>query len=233
MTPLMLLPGMMCDENLFTAQVNAFKGDRLVMVANVSVADNMPDIARDILAQAPESFALAGLSMGGIVAMEILRQAPHRVERLALLDTNPKAELIEVQSNRNRQIEIVQNGGLSQLMHSEMFPHYLADNLPLSQVKNILERCDEMAMKLGPQAFIRESRALQKRVDQQGVLSKYKGPTLILMGEQDKLCPLDRHQLMHSLLENSKLVLIENAGHLTTLEQPQAVNAALREWLSA
>lgn len=233
MTPLVLLPGMMCDERLFAPQISAFKEERLVQVVDISRADSMSAIASQVLDQAPDVFALAGLSMGGIVAMEILRQAPQRVERLALLDTNPRAELIDVQVNRNRQIQCVQNGELHRLMHCEMFPHYLAQSLPAIHAKNILSLCSDMAMSLGGAAFIRQSRALQNRIDQQQVLSQYRRPSLVLMGNEDTLCPLDRHQLMHTLLADSTLVVIDQAGHLTTLEQPKAVNLALKNWLHA
>ena len=233
MIPLVLLPGMMCDERMFASQIRAFADERLVQVADISQADSMSAIANQVLSQAPDVFALAGLSMGGIVAMEILRQAPHRVERLALLDTNPKAEELEVQINRNRQILCVENGELNELMHSEMFPHYLAESLPEIQTQNILSLCAEMAMNLGAEAFICQSRALQNRLDQQEVLSQYQRPSLVLMGDQDTLCPLDRHQLMNTLLVDSTLVVIEKAGHLTTLEQPEAVNLALKNWLYA
>ena len=233
MTPLVLLPGMMCDERLFAPQISAFKEERLVQVVDISRADSMSAIASQVLDQAPDVFALAGLSMGGIVAMEILRQAPQRVERLALLDTNPRAELIDVQVNRNRQIQCVQNGELHRLMHCEMFPHYLAQSLPAINAQNILSLCSDMAMSLGGAAFIRQSRALQNRIDQQQVLSQYRRPSLVLMGNEDTLCPLDRHQLMHTLLADSTLVVIDQAGHLTTLEQPEAVNLALKNWLHA
>ncbi len=233
MTPLVLLPGMMCDQRLFAPQISAFKEERLVQVVDISRADSMSAIASQVLDQAPDVFALAGLSMGGIVAMEILRQAPQRVERLALLDTNPRAELIDVQVNRNRQIQCVQNGELHRLMHCEMFPHYLAQSLPAINAQNILSLCSDMAMSLGGAAFIRQSRALQNRIDQQQVLSQYRRPSLVLMGNEDTLCPLDRHQLMHTLLADSTLVVIDQAGHLTTLEQPEAVNLALKNWLHA
>ena len=233
MTPLVLLPGMMCDQRLFAPQISAFKEERLVQVVDISRADSMSAIASQVLDQAPDVFALAGLSLGGIVAMEILRQAPQRVERLALLDTNPRAELIDVQVNRNRQIQCVQNGELHRLMHCEMFPHYLAQSLPAINAQNILSLCSDMAMSLGGAAFIRQSRALQNRIDQQQVLSQYRRPSLVLMGNEDTLCPLDRHQLMHTLLADSTLVVIDQAGHLTTLEQPEAVNLALKNWLHA
>lgn len=233
MMPLVLLPGMMCDQRLFAPQISAFKEERLVQVVDISRADSMSAIASQVLDQAPDVFALAGLSMGGIVAMEILRQAPQRVERLALLDTNPRAEVIDVQVNRNRQIQCVQNGELHRLMHCEMFPHYLAQSLPAIHAQNILSLCSDMAMSLGGAAFIRQSRALQNRIDQQQVLSQYRRPSLVLMGNEDTLCPLDRHQLMHTLLADSTLVVIDQAGHLTTLEQPEAVNLALKNWLHA
>jgi pimeloyl-ACP methyl ester carboxylesterase len=127
MTPLVLLPGMMCDSRLFAQQIDAFAGQRAVHVAPISAHDNVGDLARAVLASAPPRFALAGLSMGGIVAMEILRIAPDRVERLALLDTNPKSETEAVQALREPQIAKVEKGGLIKVMRDEMKPNYLTD----------------------------------------------------------------------------------------------------------
>jgi len=223
---LVLLPGMMCDQRLFAPQVSAFKNDYQIIIPNLSHAASMSDMARQVLAQLPESFALAGLSMGGILAMEILRQAPQKVTKLALLDTNPLAELSEVQSNRDRQIRDVREGGLMDVMSQEMIPRYLS-----APDKAINELCRDMAKHLGESAFVNQSLALQSRIDQCDTLASFTGPSLVLMGENDELCPLDRHQLMNKLLVNSQLCIINSAGHLPCLEQPEQTNAALKQWL--
>ena len=230
LTPLILLPGMMCDARLFAPQIIAFEGDRLVQVAPISGHDTVQALAAAVLADAPPVFALAGLSMGGIVAMEILAQAPTRVERVALLDTNPMAELPAVAAKRDPQMAAVKNGQLQEVMREQMMPHYLAD---ATSNPTLLDLCWDMAEGLGPDIFIRQSRALRTRPDQQETLRNYNRKALILCGEHDKLCPVARHTLMHELLPNSTLEIVGNAGHLPTLEQPQATTAALARWLEA
>lgn len=226
--PLVLLPGMMCDARMFGPQVAALRADRAVSVADISGHDTMAALAADVLASAPQQFALAGLSMGGIVAMEMLRQAPDRVARLALLDTNPLAESETVKARRAVQIKGAQEGQLEAIMRDEMKPNYLTDG-PDRQV--ILDLCMDMALSLGSDAFIRQSIALRDRPDQSGTLKTYHRPTLILCGQDDALCPVSRHELMHSLMPGSQLIIIEGAGHLPTLEQPDATTRALQRWL--
>jgi len=223
---LALLPGMMCDQRLFAPQVSVLKNDYQIIIPNLTIAASMSEMARQVLAQLPESFALAGLSMGGILAMEILRQTPQKVTKLALLDTNPLAELTEVQSNRDRQIRDVRAGGLMDVMSQEMIPRYLS-----APNEAINELCRDMAKHLGESAFVNQSLALQSRIDQCDTLASFTRPSLVLMGEHDELCPLDRHQLMNKLLVNSQLCIINNAGHLPCLEQPEQTNAALKQWL--
>lgn len=227
-TPLLLIPGMMCDGRLFGPQIAAFSGTRAVQVAPLDAHDTVQALAADILAGAPERFALAGLSMGGIVAMEVLRQAPDRVERLALLDTNPRAELDEVKEKRIPQMDTVRAGGLARVMTEQMIPNYAHEGTRTPEMDALAL---QMALDLGPEVFLRQSRALRDRPAQIETLAAYKGPALVMVGESDKLCPLDRHEQMHGLLVNSTLEVIEKAGHLTTLEQPEATNAALARWL--
>ncbi|GAB2184303.1 alpha/beta fold hydrolase [Roseibium sp. LAB1] len=228
MTPLVLLPGMMCDARLYVPQIAALSGRVPIHLAPITERASVEELAADVLDTAPPRFALAGLSMGGIVAMEVLRQSPDRIDRLALLDTNPRAELDEVKARREPQIDKVLSGGLREVMRDELKPNYLA-NGPSRQF--VLDLCMAMALELGPQVFERQSRALQSRPDQQDTLKRVTCPTLVLMGAEDRLCPIDRHELMHQLIESSTLQIIDGAGHLPTLEQPDAVNAALKTWL--
>jgi pimeloyl-ACP methyl ester carboxylesterase len=229
MTPLVLLPGMMCDARLFGPQIAGLSG-RTLHFPPLTGADTVQGLAAQILHDAPPRFALAGLSMGGIVAMEVVAQAPDRVTHLALLDTNPKAETPQVQARRAPQIEKVQAGGLEAVMRDEMKPNYLTNGPNRTA---ILDLCMDMARSLGPQAFVSQSRALRARPDQQESLARVTVPTLILCGRDDTLCPVDRHELMHALIPHSTLHIIENAGHLPTLEQPDQTTAALRHWLEA
>lgn len=228
MTPLVLLPGMMCDARLFAPQIAAFSGQRAVHVAPV-IGESVSRIAADILTHAPARFALAGLSMGGIVAMELLRQAPDRVERIALLDTNPLAETDAVKALREPQIAKVQAGQLATVMRDEMKPNYLSNTPARAE---ILDLCMAMAQALGPDVFVSQSRALQTRPDQQEILRKARLPALVLCGRDDTLCPVHRHELMHALLPGSTLHIVENAGHLPTLEQPGETTQALARWLA-
>ncbi len=230
MIPLVLLPGMMCDAQLFAPQIAAFSGTRAVQVAPISCADNIADLAAEVLAHAPPRFALAGLSMGGIVAMEVFRQAPERIDRIAFLDTNPKAEDQTVAAGREPQITRVLDGELRTIMRDEMKPRYLADGPNRDQ---ILDLCMHMAMALGPDVFVRQSRALQTRPDQREVLQRINVPTLALCGREDTLCPIHRHEMICSLISGAILEIIEGAGHLPTLEQPEMTNEALTRWMEA
>jgi pimeloyl-ACP methyl ester carboxylesterase len=230
MTPLVLLPGMMCDERLFAPQISELSKQREVHFVQISGHKTISELAADVLNNAPPVFALAGLSMGGIVAMEVLSQASERVERLALLDTNPLAELSDVRMRRGPQIDAVKNGQLKEIIRDEMKPNYLFDG---DKKTKILKLCMDMALDIGPDAFIRQSIALRDRIDQKNTLRTYKRPALVLCGRHDVLCPLERHELMHNLLENSKLEIIEDAGHLPTLEQPKITTMALISWLEA
>jgi pimeloyl-ACP methyl ester carboxylesterase len=227
MLPLVLLPGMMCDARLFAPQIAALS-TRAVHLAPLTGHDSVAALAAGVLAHAPPRFALAGLSMGGIVAMEVLRQAPARVARLALMDTNPLAEDPGVQARRAPQIARALAGGLAGVMRDEMKPNYLA---PGPAQTTILDLCLAMALDLGPQVFARQSAALRDRPDQQATLRAFGGAALVLMGEHDRLCPRPRHDLMHALMPQSRLCVIPGAGHLPTLERPLETTAALRRWL--
>ncbi|MBL4871817.1 MAG: alpha/beta hydrolase [Rhodobacteraceae bacterium] len=228
MIPLVLIPGMMCDATVFLPQIETLSGNYAIQLAQITAHETIAELAAEILKQAPPKFALAGLSMGGIVAMEVMAQAPKRVDRIALLDTNPKAELPAAKSAREPQIEKVMSGKLREVMRDEMKPNYLYDG-PNRQ--DILNLCMEMSESLGAEVFVRQSRALQTRPDQQELLKEIDVPALVLCGENDKPCPVEYHELMHSLIPNSTLVIVEKAGHISTLEQPKTVTKALLEWL--
>jgi len=228
MTPLVLLPGMMCDARLFAPQIEAFSAERSVTVPALSGSHTMAGLAARILEDAPDQFALAGLSMGGIVAMEVARQAPDRVAGLALLDTNPLAELPEVQARRGPQMESARAGKLDRVMRDEMKPNYLSD---AENRAEILDLCMDMAVELGPDVFCEQSIALRDRPDQTETLRNFAKPALVLCGREDKLCPISRHELMQDLLPRSELKIIEGAGHLPTLEKPMETTQALRRWL--
>ena len=227
--PLVFLPDMMCDARLFGPQIAELSAEMAVTVAPVTRGERIEEIASGLLDLLPKRFALAGLSMGGIVAMELLRRAPDRITRIALMGTNPLAETPVIAAAREPQIVKVRSGRLMEVMRDEMKPDYLA---PSPHRGHVLELVMDMAEALGPEVYIRQSRALQRRRDQQAVLRKCRAPALILCGEHDQLCPVKRHTFMAELIPYAELVVLPEAGHLPTLEQPAETTAALRKWMA-
>lgn len=226
--PLVFLPGMMCDARLFGPQIAELSSEFSLMVSPVTRGERIEEIASGLLDELPNRFALAGLSMGGIVAMELLRRAPDRITRLALLDTTPLAETPQAATAREPQIVKVRAGRLGQVIREDMLPNYLG---PGPYRNEISELVLDMADALGPDVFVCQSRALQRRRDQQGTLRKCKVPTLVLCGEHDALCPVKRHTFMAELIHGAELRILEGAGHLPTLETPAETTQALRDWM--
>ena len=226
--PLVLLPGMMCDARLFLPQIAMFSPNRPIAVMPLHGKKAMAGLARQVLDAAPPRFSLAGLSMGGIVAMEVVRQAPERVTRLALLDTNPLADLEERSAIRESQVKRALAGELRSVMRDEMKPNYLARG---SDRERILGLCMDMAEALGPKVFEEQSIALQHRPDQCEMLKSVTVPTLLLCGKDDRLCTVSHHELMCDLIPGAHLSVIPGAGHLPTLEQPILTNRILEKWL--
>lgn len=230
-TNLLLLPGMMCDARLWRPQAEALAEQLSVQVADLTAHDSIAALAAEVLDRAPPCFALAGLSMGGIVALEMWRQAPDRIERLALLDTNFRAELPERQMLRGPQLATVAAGGLERVLRDELLPNYLAASRSSDPL--LRSMILEMGLGLGPQVFGRQSIALRDRPDSTATLADIHCPTLVLCGDEDRLCPPELHREMAQRLSASVLQVIPDCGHLSTLEQPELVTAALRRWLEA
>ncbi|MCD1625905.1 alpha/beta hydrolase [Seohaeicola saemankumensis] len=226
--PLVLLPGMMCDARLFAPQINDLSRDHAVMVAPITQGERVEEIASALLPLLPAKFALAGLSMGGIVAMELLRRAPERITRIALMDTNPLAETPQTAAAYEPMIIGARAGRLDEVMRGFMRPDFLA---PGPGRISVLNKVFEMAQDLGPEILVRQVRALQRRRDQQPTLRRCKVPALVMCGAHDALTPLKRHAFMAELIPYARLEVIEDAGHLPTLEAPEAVTAVLRAWL--
>ena len=220
----------MCDARVFAPQIAGLSSGRTVSVAAITGADSIPALAARVLEEAPPRFALAGLSMGGIVAMEILRQAPGRVSRLALMDTNHRAETPDRQAMRGPQVERVLRGELRQILIEEMKPLYLAPENRSDE--RILACALDMAVDLGPEVFARQSEALRTRPDQSATLAATEAPALVLCGAHDTLCPVERHREMAALLPNARLEIVPGAGHLATLERPAETTEALHRWLA-
>jgi len=219
-----LLPGMMCDARMWQRQIDDL--DIPVIVPVTTRFDNVADAAADILQQAPEHFGLAGLSMGGILAFEIWRQAPQRVSHLALIDTNPFADSPERQSLRLEQIEQVLAGGLRGLAIDSLKPMYLAEsNRDDEELLNIIL---DMAMDLGPEVFRLQSLALRDRPDSVDTLTDIDCPVAVICGAEDTLCPVSYHEYMADRIDDAKLIVIEDCGHLASMEKPEIVSNELR-----
>ncbi len=219
----LLLPGLMCDRRLWARQIEALS--QHTFVGDTTRADNFPDMARDVLSAAPPRFAMAGLSMGGILAFEIWRQAPERVSHIALLDTNARADPPDRKSRRMQQIEEALSGRLRELAIETLKPVYLAESH--RDDDKLLGTIMDMAMDLGPKVFERQSLALKNRVDSVDTLDTIDCPALVLCGREDALCPVSFHELMASRIPGAKLVVVDDCGHLATLEQPDVVTAEL------
>ena len=229
---LILIPGMMCDARLWSAQWEPLQTHcRSLSVADVSSYDSIAAMASHILQQAPERFAVAGLSMGGFVVFELWRQAPERITRLALLDTNDHADIADRSTQRDQLLQRAIAGELQQVVADALKPLYLAEANKHDQA--ILDAVMQMAMDLGVEVFERQCAAIKSRVESRSTLAGITAPTLVLCGVEDKLCPINIHKEMASMIANSKLVLIEECGHLSTMERPDAVNEAMRRWLQA
>jgi len=229
--PLLLVPGMMCDARMWRHQVTALtKYCSEILVADLSTAETIAEMAEEILQNAPERFSMAGFSMGGIVAMEIWRQAPDRVLRLALLDTNARNEIPERLAPRLEQMERVRKGRLREVVTGDLKPNYLGkarqDDVALRQ------EIVDMAMSLGPDVFLRQSHALNTRADSRDTLATINCPSLVLCGREDRLCPDWMHQQMAASIPASRLQIIEQSGHFSTLEAPDEVSTAMKAWLS-
>ncbi len=198
------------------------------MVAPLTNGVRVEQIAMGLLDQLPQRFALAGHGMGGAVAMEILNRVPRRVTRLCLISTNPLPETPAVAATREPMIVGAQTGRLDEVIRDMIPPDYLAPGPERLKISNLLA---DMAGDLGPEVFVAQSRAMQRRPDQQSTMRKCTVPTRIICGECDPLTPARRQDFMVRLIRDTTLTIIERAGHLPTLEQPERTTQAMRDWL--
>ena len=226
---LVLVPGLLCSADLWTPQVAGLSDVADITVADHTGHDTMEAISRSILASAPERFALAGLSMGGYIAQEIVRQAPERVTRLALLDTGSRADAPERKERRLQLNALAQREGAGRVQQELMSVLIHQDRIA---DKAFTDRIVQMAVDTGVDAFIRQHAALMGRRDNRPFLPQIRCPTLVLIGRQDVLTPLELSQEIAAAIPGARLEIIEDCGHLSTLEQPDAVNRALRAWLA-
>lgn len=228
--PLVLLPGLLCDAALWRAQVEGLAAIAEPLVIDLTKDDSLAGMARRALAAAPSSFALAGLSMGGYVAQEIMRQAPDRVTRLALLDTSARADTPEQAARRRGLIELSEKGEFKGVT-PRLLP--LLIHAARHEDEPLTETVMGMATRVGKDAFLRQQKAIMGRPDGREDLRRIACPTLVLCGRQDALTPLALHEEIAGLVPGAKLVVVEECGHLSPLEKPGTVTAALRQWLLA
>ena len=228
--PTLLVPGLLCSPRLFAGQMPALWQYGPVTVADHRRDDTVDAIARRILETAPPRFALAGLSMGGYIALAILRAAPERVSRLALFDTGARADLPEQSQRRKAQIELARSGRFPEIPETlwPLFVH--KDRHGDAKLK---EAVLQMAEETGPDAFIRQQMAIMSRPDARPDLPRIKCPTLVLVGEADQLTPPALSEEMAAAIPGSRLLVVPGSGHLSTLEQPEAVSKAMVEWINA
>src|SRR6266567_9191932 len=228
--PILLVPGLNCSPRLYAAQMPALWRFGPVTVADHTRDDTMAAIAKRILADAPSRFALAGLSMGGYIALEIVRQAADRVKKLALLDTGSRADTPEATAKRHANIALAQNGRFEEVIGPQ-FPLYVHP----ARANDAALQADYLAMchDVGPEAYVRQQKAIMNRVDSRPLLASIRVPTLVLVGEQDAATPPALSDEMAAAIPGARLAKISACGHLSTMERPQAVTQELVAWMSA
>ncbi len=225
---LVLVPGLNCTEALFAPQIAALSAACRIIVADQRQDDSCAAMAARLLRAAPDRFALAGLSMGGYVSLEVLRQAPERVTHLALLDTSARADRPETSADRQRLIALAEAGRFEEV-HQVLWPRLVhPDRLSDADLEAVVLR---MLRDTGPAAFVRQERAIMARQDMRPMLPGIEIPTLVLVGEQDILTPPELAREIAEAIEWASLVVVPDCGHLSTLERPEAVNHALEAWL--
>ena len=221
-TPVIFLPGSLCDERVFADQLREI--DQPCEVADLTLDDSIAAMAIRVLLAAPPRFALVGLSMGGIVASEIARVAPERVLAMALLDTNlGVADELQLRTRR-RWASDVRSGRFAQVVE-ELVPALTIS--PEAHGPLIVE----MATAVGPAGFLRQNEALLHRRDQQSSVSRFQGPILIACGSDDRLCSPRVHADLAARFAHARLLVVEQAGHLSSIDQPEALTSGLTDWL--
>lgn len=225
--PIVFLPGLICDARLWRDIIDGFADTMAPMVADLRLDETVAAMASRTLAAAPPRFALAGLSMGGYVALEIMRQAPERVTHLALFDTSARPDNEERRETRRKGIEMIAQGkfiGVSRgLLGSLVAPHHLGT--PLA------EEVQAMSERVGGTVYIRQQKAIMDRVDSRPHLAAIDVPTLVGVGALDRMTPPELAEEMAAHIPGAKLVTFPDAAHLPTMENPAPVVDAMRNWL--
>jgi pimeloyl-ACP methyl ester carboxylesterase len=232
-TPLLLLPGLICDQTVWQQQVEALSDVAACTCADYGSLDSIPAMAEAVLRTAPERFAIAGHSMGGRVALEVYRLAPQRVARIALLNTGSSAR----PSGEAGQEEVRKRGELvalaqSQGMHA-MLREWLPPMIDSRRINDsaLVSAITEMMSRKTPEIFSAHVRALLARPDASAVLEQIRCPALLLTGREDGWSTPDQHRAMAGKIAGSQIVIVPDCGHMSMLERPTEVSAALRAWL--
>ena len=226
----MLIPGLLGSARMYAAQIPQLWRAGPVMIADHTRDDSMGAIARSILGTAPPRFALAGLSMGGYIAFEILRQAPERIAKVAFLDTSARADTPEQTAMRRAQMTLASQGRLAEVVEQQ-FPRLVhQDHRADPALRQVFTL---MAEDVGAAAFIRQQTATLGRSDSRSTLGSIRCPTLVLVGEDDELTPPERAGEIAAAIHGARLVTVPQSGHMSTLEQPDAVARTLLQWLQA
>ncbi len=226
---LVMIPPLMCDARVFSHQIRELGNEHAVMFAPVTRGERMEEVASQILTWAPAKFALMGMGLGGMVAMELMRRAADRITRIALIDTSAQADTPETAAARETQIIAARSGRMDDVLQHEMNSTWLAPHSDKAFVINLLR---EMGQGLGPEVYVRQARALQRRKDQQATLRQIRQPAVVLCGRFNGQFPLKRQEFMAEMIPHGTLEVIEQGGYLSSLEAPEAVTDALRRWMA-
>jgi pimeloyl-ACP methyl ester carboxylesterase len=227
--PIVLVPGLACSPRFYAAQIPALWRYGPVTLANHTQGDGMAAIAARILASAPPRFALAGHSMGGYIALEIIRQAPERVAKLALLDTTARPETPEQTARRRPLMDMAANGRFGEVTDL-LLPFYV--HASRTSDATLRREINAMADDCGADVFIRQENAIIGRADMRSALATIRCPTLVLVGDSDQPTPPDRAVELAAGIAGARLVTIPQCGHMTAMEAPDAVTRAMVELLA-
>ncbi|MBZ5579251.1 MAG: alpha/beta hydrolase [Acidobacteriia bacterium] len=231
---LVLLPGFLCDQTVWEGQIAALSGVAACTCADYGTLDSLPAMAAEVLRTAPERFAVAGHSMGGRIALEVFRQAPGRVTRIALFNTGARARPAgpageEEERKRRALLALARSGGMRAMalewIQGMIAPDRLSDGALVESIVTMFERKT-------PDLFEAQMNALLGRRDATGLLGQIRCPVLLLSGREDSWSGPPAHREMAAAMPNSRLVVVAECGHMSTMEQPAAVAAAMRTWLS-
>ncbi|MDG0860770.1 alpha/beta fold hydrolase [Staphylococcus equorum] len=218
---IIFLPGTLCNEKLWNKQIEFFESEYNIIVGNLKNYNSIERMAEEILYKAPEKFFLVGLSLGGIVSLEIARIAPQRVIKLILMDTTPYLPTIKQMDSWRVFREMCENKQFDDITKKHILPQMLSDKNYSEELKNIVI---EMSKDVGMKAYLNQLNALENRKDYRKFLNEISVKTLILVGEEDKICPVYISEYLDDQLPNSSLNLISNSGHLPPLENPDLTN---------